>query len=144
MISPVVEVLAPAFLVLAVVRIALLVRPAPGATLPHPSQIPGLPMAGPAFAGGGARGDQSGPVEVAPVVEILVKGVGPMSAQQCDGAIGVKRDAIYLGRYRDPVTGQLGPKIQMAGSEAVVIIVGNRVGKDTGIAIPNALRLVRE
>jgi hypothetical protein len=47
-ISSIVEVVAPAFAVLVVVRIALLVRPAPGATLPHPSKIPGLPMSGPA------------------------------------------------------------------------------------------------
>jgi hypothetical protein len=64
------------------------------------------------------------------VVEILVKGVGPMSAKQCDGVIGDKRDAIYLGRYRDPVTGQLGPKIQMgAGSDLVVLIGRNRGAK---------------
>jgi type IV secretion system protein VirD4 len=49
-------------------------------------------------------------------------------------------DALYLGRYRDPKTGKLGPKIQIPGSESVVICGRNRVGKDTGIAIPNALQ----
>jgi type IV secretion system protein VirD4 len=49
-------------------------------------------------------------------------------------------DALYLGRYRDPETGKLGAKIQISGSEGVAIIGRNRVGKDTGIAIPNALQ----
>ena len=44
MIEPVIEVLAPALVVLVVVRIALLVRPA-GVKLPHPSKI-GLPSGG--------------------------------------------------------------------------------------------------
>jgi hypothetical protein len=43
--SPAVEVIAPATLVLVVVRIALLIRPPPGVKLPHPSKI-GLPSGG--------------------------------------------------------------------------------------------------
>jgi hypothetical protein len=44
-----VELLVPAALVLCVVRLVLVVRPpGGGAALPHPSKIPGLPMAGPA------------------------------------------------------------------------------------------------
>jgi hypothetical protein len=35
-------------LVAAVLRVVLIVRPVPGAQLPHPSKIPGMPMAGPA------------------------------------------------------------------------------------------------
>jgi hypothetical protein len=34
--------------VAAVLRVALIVRPPPGAKLPHPSKIAGMPMAGPA------------------------------------------------------------------------------------------------
>jgi hypothetical protein len=39
---------APALIVLCIVRIALLLRPPPGVKLPHPSKVPGVPMAGPA------------------------------------------------------------------------------------------------
>jgi hypothetical protein len=47
MISSVVELVAPALVVLAAVRIALRVRPLPGNELPDPAAL-GLPMAGPA------------------------------------------------------------------------------------------------
>lgn len=49
LIEPVVEVLAPALLVLVVVRIVLLVRRPAGTKLPHPSKI-GLPSGGIASA----------------------------------------------------------------------------------------------
>jgi hypothetical protein len=47
MISPVVDVLAPAVAVLAVVRIALLVKPLASNKLKTPAQL-GMPVAGPA------------------------------------------------------------------------------------------------
>jgi hypothetical protein len=43
-----VELIAAALGIAAVVRVALIARPMPGTKLPHPSQVPGLPMAGPA------------------------------------------------------------------------------------------------
>ncbi len=43
-----VELVAAAFLVACIVRVALIVRPPPNTKLPHPSKI-GLPMAGPAL-----------------------------------------------------------------------------------------------
>ena len=64
-----------------------------------------------------------------------------MSALRRDGVIGSDApDAIYLGRYRDPVTNERGARIQMAGSELVVLIGRNRSGKDIGVAMPNALQ----
>jgi len=50
-------------------------------------------------------------------------------------------DAFYLGRYRDEKTGRIGPKLQMPGSEPVVIIGRNRSGKDAGIGSYNGLQL---
>ena len=44
----VLESLAYAGIAACLLRIWLLLRPVPGATLPHPSKIPGMPMAGPA------------------------------------------------------------------------------------------------
>jgi hypothetical protein len=44
----VLESLAYAGLAACVLRVWLLLRPVPGAKLPHPSKIPGMPMAGPA------------------------------------------------------------------------------------------------
>jgi len=46
-IAPVVELVAPALLVLVVVRIALLVRRPASASLPDPAKL-GMPIAGPA------------------------------------------------------------------------------------------------
>jgi hypothetical protein len=43
-----VELLVPAALALCVVRFLLIVKRPSGATLPHPSKVPGLPMTGPA------------------------------------------------------------------------------------------------
>ena len=43
-----IEVLAFAALVAGVVSVLLIVWPPPGAKLPPPSKVPGLPMAGPA------------------------------------------------------------------------------------------------
>lgn len=45
------QALAFASIAACVLRVWLLVRPMPGATLPHPSKIPGMPMAGPASLG---------------------------------------------------------------------------------------------
>ena len=50
-------------------------------------------------------------------------------------------DAIYLGRYFDEVTGRVGPKLQMPGTEPIIIVGRNRSGKDSGIGIYNGLRL---
>jgi type IV secretion system protein VirD4 len=50
------------------------------------------------------------------------------------------RDALYLGRYRDPATGEVGAKIQVPRTEPVVIIGRNQVGKDAGIGNVNALQ----
>ena len=47
----VVELLAAAALVACALRLALIVRPLPGAKLPHPSKVSGMPMAGPASPG---------------------------------------------------------------------------------------------
>ena len=44
----VIELLAFAVIAAGVVRFVLIVRPAPGAKLPHPSKVPDMPMAGPA------------------------------------------------------------------------------------------------
>lgn len=43
-----VELIAAALGIAAVLRLALIARPLAGTKLPHPSQVPGLPMAGPA------------------------------------------------------------------------------------------------
>ena len=43
-----IEVVALAALVAGVVRVALIIWPPPGAKLPHPSTVAGMPMAGPA------------------------------------------------------------------------------------------------
>jgi hypothetical protein len=45
----VVELFAAAALAACVLRLALIVRPLPGARLPHPSKVAGMPMAGPAL-----------------------------------------------------------------------------------------------
>ena len=50
-------------------------------------------------------------------------------------------DAFYVGRYFDPETGRVGPKLQMPGTEPIIIIGRNRSGKDSGIGIYNGLRL---
>jgi type IV secretion system protein VirD4 len=50
-------------------------------------------------------------------------------------------DAFYLGRYRDERSGKIGPKIQMPGTEPIVIIGRNRSGKDAGIGNYNGLQL---
>jgi hypothetical protein len=39
---------AAAGLAATLLRVTLMARPMPGTKLPHPSQVPGLPMAGPA------------------------------------------------------------------------------------------------
>jgi hypothetical protein len=44
----VVELVAAAFLIACILRVALIVRPLPGAHLPHPSKVPDVPKAGPA------------------------------------------------------------------------------------------------
>jgi len=45
----VVELFAAAALVACVLRVGLIVRPVPGAKLPHPSEVDGMPNAGPAL-----------------------------------------------------------------------------------------------
>lgn len=50
-------------------------------------------------------------------------------------------DAFYLGRYWDVKAQRVGPKIQMPGTEPIVVIGRNRSGKDAGIGTYNALRL---
>jgi hypothetical protein len=42
------ELVCIGLVVAAVLRVVLIVRPPPGAKLPHPSKIAGMPMAGPA------------------------------------------------------------------------------------------------
>jgi hypothetical protein len=43
-------------------------------------------------------------------------------------------DARYLGRYVDEETGRVvGPKLELVGTEPIIIIGRNRVGKDAGI-----------
>ena len=44
--------------------------------------------------------------------------------------------SLYLGRYRDPVTGDIGPRVEIDPSKAVVIVGRNKLGKDAGIAVP--------
>jgi hypothetical protein len=44
-----IEIIGFAAAIAGVVRIALIVRPPPGAKLPDPSTVPGMPMAGPAL-----------------------------------------------------------------------------------------------
>ena len=45
----IVELVAASMLAACVLRIALIVRRVPGARLPHPSKVAGMPMAGPAL-----------------------------------------------------------------------------------------------
>ena len=52
---------------------------------------------------------------------------------------GGKPSGFYACCYRDPVTGARGPEIWLPWLDPVLIIGRNRVGKDTGIIIPNAL-----
>jgi type IV secretory pathway TraG/TraD family ATPase VirD4 len=46
---------------------------------------------------------------------------------------------MYAGCYRDPETNARGPEIWLPWLDPVLIIGRNRVGKDTGIIVPNAL-----
>ena len=54
-------------------------------------------------------------------------------------------DAFYIGRYWQETSGfaapVIGPKMQMPGTEPIVVIGRNRSGKDAGIGNYNALRL---
>jgi type IV secretory pathway TraG/TraD family ATPase VirD4 len=50
-------------------------------------------------------------------------------------------DAFYLGRYHDYETGRDGPKLQMPGTEPIIVIGRNRSGKDAGIGNFNVLQL---
>jgi type IV secretion system protein VirD4 len=54
-------------------------------------------------------------------------------------------DAFYIGRYWEEASGfaapRIGPKMQMPGTEPIVVIGRNRSGKDAGIGNYNALRL---
>jgi type IV secretory pathway TraG/TraD family ATPase VirD4 len=52
---------------------------------------------------------------------------------------GGKPSGMYAGCYRDPETNARGPEIWLPWLDPVVIIGRNRVGKDTGIIVPNAL-----
>jgi hypothetical protein len=52
---------------------------------------------------------------------------------------GGKPDGFYAGCYRDPETGARGPEIWLPWHDPVLIVGRNRVGKDTGIIVPNAL-----
>ena len=52
---------------------------------------------------------------------------------------GGKPSGFYAGCYRDPDTGARGPEIWLPWLDPVLIIGRNRVGKDTGIIVPNAL-----
>lgn len=51
-------------------------------------------------------------------------------------------DAFALGRYVDEATGRVGPKLQMGGTEPLVICGRNRSGKDASIGTSNLLRLM--
>ena len=48
LLPPVVLLVAAALLLGCIVRVMVTVWPPPGVKLPHPSKVPGLPMAGPA------------------------------------------------------------------------------------------------
>jgi type IV secretory pathway TraG/TraD family ATPase VirD4 len=52
---------------------------------------------------------------------------------------GGKPTGMYCGCYRDPETNERGPEVWLPWLDPVVIIGRNRVGKDTGIIVPNAL-----
>jgi type IV secretion system protein VirD4 len=52
---------------------------------------------------------------------------------------GGKPSGFYAGCYRDPETGARGPEIWLPWLDPVLIVGRNRVGKDTGIIVPNAL-----
>ena len=52
---------------------------------------------------------------------------------------GGKPSGFYAGCYRDPETNARGPEIWLPWLDPVLIIGRNRVGKDTGIIVPNAL-----
>jgi hypothetical protein len=44
---------------------------------------------------------------------------------------------IYVGRYRDPVTEDVGPRVEIDTSKVVVFVGRNKLGKDAGIAVPS-------
>lgn len=50
-------------------------------------------------------------------------------------------DAFYSGRFRDEQTGAIGPKMQIPGTEPIILLARNRAGKDAGIGNYNGLRL---
>lgn len=52
---------------------------------------------------------------------------------------GGKPAGFYAGCYCDPKTGARGPEIWLPWLDPVLIVGRNRVGKDTGIIVPNAL-----
>lgn len=52
---------------------------------------------------------------------------------------GGKPSGFYAGCYRDPDTGARGPEIWLPWHDTVLIVGRQRVGKDTGIIVPNAL-----
>src|SRR5437879_3684711 len=52
---------------------------------------------------------------------------------------GGKPNGFYGGCYRDPKSRERGPEIWLPWFDPVLIIGRNRVGKDTGIIVPNAL-----
>jgi hypothetical protein len=65
---------------------------------------------------------------------------------QQDTVIGSPADdTFYVGRYWDEASGfnnpVIGPKMQMPGTEPIVVIGRNRSGKDAGLGNYNALRL---
>jgi type IV secretion system protein VirD4 len=63
--------------------------------------------------------------------------VGLFGREQIIG--GGKPDGFYAGCYRDPDTGARGPEIWLPWLDPVLIVGRNRVGKDTGVVVPNAL-----
>jgi type IV secretion system protein VirD4 len=50
------------------------------------------------------------------------------------------KDAFYLGRFYDEQMHQVGPKMQMGGTEPIVVVGRNRSGKDAGIGNYNLLQ----
>jgi type IV secretion system protein VirD4 len=52
---------------------------------------------------------------------------------------GGKPSSFYAGCWRDPITNARGPEIWLPWLDPVLIVGRNRVGKDTGLIIPNAL-----
>ena len=117
-----------AVLAAGLVRVALIVWPPPAAKLPASRRRCRHADGGPGLAEGGACRDQS---------KERPETMGIFSREKIIG--GGKPSGFYAGCYRDPETGARGPEIWLPWLDPVLIVGRNRVGKDTGIIVPNAL-----